>query len=164
MGRNVKNFSIKSTGAETLEIPDVTTSQRPEGRDGQIVFNSTTQTFQAYIGSTWLNISTGGTGASGEKTITIDRFQGDGSTTVFGGGSGNTLDGSTAASLSVTPGDATDMLVFIGGVYQTPNTNYTYNSGTGQITFAGGNPPPANNGSDSGHVITVIHNLHKLGN
>lgn len=162
MGRNVKNFSIKSTGAETLEIPDVTTSQRPEGRDGQIVFNSTTQTFQAYIGSSWLNLSTGGTGASGEKTLTVDKFQGDGTTTVFGGGSGNTIDGSTAATLSVTPTDATDMAIFVGGVYQIPDTNYTYNSGTGQITF--GSAPPANNGSDSGHIIAVIHNLHKLGN
>jgi hypothetical protein len=159
MGRHVKN-RILDSGALTVQIPDVTTDQRPAGIDGDIIFNKTTQTFQGYIGSQWYNISS----AAGEKTLIIDKFQGDGSTTVFGGGSGNTLDGSTAASLSVTPGDATDMIVFIGGVYQTPNTNYTYNSGTGQITFAGGNPPPANNGSDSGHIITIIHNLHKLGN
>ena len=157
MGRNVKNFSIKSTGAETLEIPDVTTAQRPEGRDGQIVFNSTTQTFQAYIGSNWFNIST----SNGEKTLTVDKFQGDGTTTVFGGGSGNTIDGSTAATLSVTPTAATDMAIFVGGVYQIPDTNYTYNAGSGQITF--GSAPPANNGVDSGHIIAVIHNLHKLG-
>lgn len=159
MGRHVKN-RILDSGALTVQIPDVTTDQRPAGIDGDIIFNKTTQTFQGYIGSQWYNISS----AAGEKPLIIDKFQGDGSTTVFGGGSGNTLDGSTAASLSVTPGDATDMIVFIGGVYQTPNTNYTYNSGTGQITFAGGNPPPANNGSDSGHIITIIHNLHKLGN
>lgn len=159
MGRFVKN-RILDSGALTVQIPDVTTNQRPAGVNGDIIFNKTTQTFQGYIGSQWYNISS----AAGEKTIVVDKFQGDGSTTVFGGGSGNTLDGSTAASLSVTPGDATDMIVFIGGVYQTPNTNYTYNSGTGQITFAGGNPPPANNGSDSGHIITIIHNLHKLGN
>ena len=85
MGRNVKNFSIKSTGAESLQIPDVSTAQRPAGATGQIVFNSTTQTFQAYIGSAWHNIST----AAGEKTLTVDTFQGDGSTTVFGNGSGN---------------------------------------------------------------------------
>jgi len=157
MGRNVKNFSIKSTGAESLEIPDVTTDQRPAGATGQIVFNSTTQTFQAYIGSNWFNIST----SNGEKTLTVDKFQGDGTTTVFGGGSGNSIDGSTAATLTVTPTDATDMAIFVGGVYQIPDTNYTYNSGTGQITF--GSAPPANNGSDSGHIIAVIHNLHKLG-
>jgi len=161
MGRNVKNFSIKSTGATALGVPDATEAQRPEGQDGQIVFNSTTQTFQGYIGNSWVNISTGGTGASGEKTLTVDKFQGDGTTTVFGGGSGNSIDGSTAATLSVTPSDATDMAIFVGGVYQIPDTNYTYNAGTGQITF--GSAPPANNGSDSGHIIAVIHNLHKLG-
>jgi len=161
MGRNVKNFSIKSTGATALGVPDATTDQRPEGQDGQIVFNTTTQTFQGYIGNNWVNISTGGTGASGEKTLTVDKFQGDGTTTVFGGGSGNSIDGSTAASLSVTPSDATDMAIFVGGVYQIPDTNYTYNAVTGQITF--GSAPPANNGSDSGHIIAVIHNLHKLG-
>ena len=161
MGRNVKNFSIKSTGATALGVPDATTDQRPEGESGQIVFNSTTQTFQGYIGNSWVNISTGGTGASGEKTLTIDRFEGDGSTTVFGGGSGISIDGSTAANLSVVPTDATDMVIFVGGVYQIPGTNYNYNSGTGQITF--GSAPPANNGSDSGHVIAIIHNLHKLG-
>jgi class 3 adenylate cyclase len=160
MGRHVKNFSIKSTGATALGVPDATTDQRPEGQDGQIVFNSTTQTFQGYIGNSWVNISTGGTGASGEKTLIIDKFQGDGSTVAFGNGSGNTLDGSTAATLSVTPGDATDMAIFIGGVYQVPGTNYTYSAGT--ITF--GSAPPANNGSDSAHIIAIIHNLHKLGN
>ena len=161
MGRNVKNFSIKSTGATALGVPDATEEQRPEGDTGQIVFNTTTQTFQGYIGNSWVNISTGGTGASGEKTLTIDRFEGDGSTTVFGGGSGISIDGSTAANLSVVPTDATDMVIFVGGVYQIPGTNYNYNSGTGQITF--GSSPPANNGSDSGHVIAIIHNLHKLG-
>jgi len=161
MGRNVKNFSIKTTGATALGVPDATEEQRPTGETGQIVFNTTTQTFQGYIGNSWVNISTGGTGASGEKTLTIDRFEGDGATTVFGGGSGISIDGSTAANLSVTPTDATDMVIFVGGVYQIPGTNYNYNSGTGQITF--GSAPPANNGSDSGHVIAIIHNLHKLG-
>lgn len=156
MGRFVKN-RILDNGALTVQIPDVTTDQRPGGVDGDIIFNKTTQTFQAYIGADWYNIST----SNGEKTLTVDKFQGDGTTTVFGGGSGNTIDGSTAATLSVTPTDATDMAIFVGGVYQIPDTNYTYNAGTGQITF--GSAPPANNGSDSGHIIAVIHNLHKLG-
>lgn len=161
MGRHVKN-RILDNGALTVQIPDITTDQRPAGIDGDLIFNKTTQTFQAYIGAEWLNLSTSGTGASGEKTLIIDKFQGDGTTLAFGGGSGNTLDGSTAATLSVTPTDASDMAIFIGGVYQIPDTNYTYNSGTGVITF--GSAPPANNGSDSGHIIAIIHNLHKLGN
>jgi hypothetical protein len=154
MGRHVKN-RILDNGALTVQVPDVTTDQRPAGIDGDIIFNKTTQTFQGYIGSQWYNISS----AAGEKTLTTDKFQGDGSTTVFGAGSGNTLDGSTAATLSVIPGASTDILVFVGGVYQTPETNYTVSGG--QITF--GSPPPANDGATNGHIITVVHNLQKLG-
>jgi hypothetical protein len=154
MGRFVKS-RILDSGALTVQIPDVTTDQRPSGVDGDIIFNKTTQTFQGYIGSQWYNISS----AAAEKTLTIDTFQGDGTTTVFGGGSGNTLDGSTAATLSVSPSSSSDIMVFVGGVYQTPETNYTLSGG--QITF--GSAPPANDGATNGHIITVVHNLHKLG-
>ena len=154
MGRFVKNRELEH-GATSVEIPQVSTANRPSGQNGQIIFNTTTQTYQGYIGSQWYNISS----AAGEKTLTIDRFQGDGTTTVFGAGSGNTLDGSTAATLSVVPTDASDMMVFVGGVYQIPTTNYTFSGG--QITF--GSAPPANDGATNGHIITVIHNLHKLG-
>lgn len=154
MGRLVKNRQLDN-GALTVKIPNVTTAQRPGGANGDIVFNTTTQTFQAFIGSQWYNVSS----AAGEKTLIIDKFQGDGTTTVFGGGSGNTLDGSTAATLSVSPNSSSDIMVFVGGVYQTPETNYTLSGG--QITF--GSAPPANDGATNGHVITVVHNLHKLG-
>jgi hypothetical protein len=154
MGRLVKNRQLDN-GALAVQIPNVTTAQRPSGLDGDIIFNSTTQTFQAFIGSQWYNLSS----AAGEKTLTIDTFQGDGTTTVFGGGSGNTLDGSTAATLSVSPSSSSDIMVFVGGVYQTPETNYTLSGG--QITF--GSAPPANDGATNGHIITVVHNLHKLG-
>ncbi len=97
MGRFVKN--PQATQGQTLEIPSVSTANRPAGQNGQIIFNSTTSTYQVYNGSQWYNVSE----ASREKTLTVDKFQGDGSTTVFGGGKGNTLDGSTAATLSVVP-------------------------------------------------------------
>ena len=154
MGRHVKNRQLEP-GSTTVEIPQVTTADRPAGQNGQIIFNTTTQTYQGYIGSQWYNVSE----ASREKTLVVDKFQGDGSTTVFGGGKGNTLDGSTAATLSVVPTDATDMLVFVGGVYQIPTTNYTYSGG--EITF--GSPIPTNDGISNGHIVTVIHNVHKLG-
>ena len=161
MGRRVKNRTIgEETGTEAISIPKVNTNQRPSGQRGQLIYNKTLNRFQAYVGTGgsagWFNLST----SDDEKTLTVDKFQGDGSTTVFGNGSGNTLDGSTAATLSVTPTDATDMAIFIGGVYQVPETHYTYD-GSGQITF--GSAPPASNGVDSGHIIAIIHNLHKLG-
>ena len=153
MGRHVKNPEI--TQGSAISIPTVATTGRPDGINGQILFNKTTSTIQAYVGSQWYNISS----AAAEKTLTVDKFQGDGSTTVFGAGSGNTLDGSTAATLTSTPTDATDMIIFVGGVYQSPATNYTYSGG--QITF--GSPIPANDGSSNGHIVTVIQNLQKLG-
>jgi len=154
MGRFVKNPEI-GDNASAIKIPNVSTTQRPAGINGQLVYNTTTSTYQAYNGSNWYNISE----ASREKTLTVDTFQGDGTTVVFGGGSGNTLDGSTSASLSVSPSSSSDIMVFVGGVYQTPETNYTLSGG--QITF--GSAPPPNDGATNGHIITVIHNLHKLG-
>ena len=154
MGRFVKNRQLEQ-GALTVEIPQVTTATRPAGQNGQIVYNTTTSTYQGYIGSQWYNISSG----AAEKSLVVDKFQGDGSTTVFGAGSGNTLDGSTAATFQTSFDDATDVLVFVGGIAQIPGTNYTV-SGS-QITF--GSPPPANDGTSNGHIITVVQNLQKLG-
>jgi hypothetical protein len=154
MGRFIKNPRI-DPGALSLEIPQVTTAQRPTGQNGQIIYNTSTSTYQTYIGAQWYNVST----AAGTKTITIDRFQGDGTTVTFGGGSGNTLDGSTAANLSFSVNDSSDILVFIGGIYQTPETNYTVSGN--QITF--GSPPDSLDGNGNVNVITIIHGIHKLG-
>ena len=153
MGRFIKNPVL--TQGSSVEIPGVSTANRPTGANGKIIFNTTTSTYQVYNGSAWHNISE----ASREKSLAVDKFQGDGSTTVFGAGEGNTLDGSTMAPLSVVPTDATDMVIFVGGIYQIPTTNYTYSGG--QITF--GSPIPANDGTSNGHIVTIIHNLHKLG-
>jgi len=153
MGRFVKNPIL--TQGSSVEIPSVSTANRPTGANGKIIFNTTTSTYQVYNGAQWYNVSE----ASREKSLTVDKFQGDGSTTVFGDGLGNTLDGSTMATLSVVPTDATDMVIFVGGVYQIPTTNYTYSGG--RITF--GSPIPANDGASNGHIVTIIHNLHKLG-
>ena len=153
MGRFVKNPVL--TQGSSVEIPSVATADRPAGANGKIIFNTTTSTYQVYNGAQWYNVSE----ASREKSLTVDKFQGDGSTTVFGDGLGNTLDGSTMATLSVVPTDATDMVIFVGGVYQIPTTNYTYSGG--EITF--GSPIPTNDGVSNGHIVTVIHNVHKLG-
>ena len=153
MGRLAKNPKI-NPGALAVQIPTVTTGQRPTGINGDIIYNSTTGTFQAYDNG-WANISTGN---SAPGTITIDNFQGDGTTTVFGNGSGN-MDDSTAAQLSFSVTDPTDILVFIGGVYQIPTVKYTVGGNT--ITF--GSAPSANDGASNDHIITVIHGLNKLG-
>ena len=130
MGRFIKNPVL--TQGSSVEIPSVSTANRPTGANGKIIFNTTTSTYQVYNGSAWYNVSE----ASREKSLTVDKFQGDGSTTVFGAGEGNTLDGSTMATLSVVPTDATDMVIFVGGVYQIPTTNYTYSGGQNNFWFS----------------------------
>ena len=155
MGRYVKNPKNDNPGAVATEIVSVDTGTRPTGENGQIIYNTTLNKFQAYIQSQWYTMST----SEGTKTITIDKFQGDGSTTVFGNNSGNTLDGSTQANLSFSVADEEDIIVYVGGVYQIPDTNYTVSGN--QITF--GSAPPANDGASSDHIITIIHGLHKIG-
>ncbi len=157
MGRYAKNPEL--TQGQTVEIPSVTTAQRPSGSNGQIVYNTTTSTYQVYNGNAWYNISE----ASRQKTITIDRFQGDGSTTVFGNGAGSSIDDSSTATFSVGVSDATDIMVFVGGVYQVPTTNYSISGSgtTAQITF--GSAPPGNDGATGGHIVTIVHGLDKLG-
>ena len=157
MGRYVKNPVL--TQGSSVEIPSVTTTSRPTGANGKIIFNTTTSTYQAYNGAQWYNISE----ASRQKTITIDRFQGDGTTVTFGNGAGNTVDGSTAATFSVGVSDATDIMVFVGGVYQVPTTNYSVSGSGTSATITFGSAPPTNDGSTGGHIVTIVHGLAKLG-
>ena len=158
MGRFVKNRQLEQ-GATSVEIPQVLTANRPAGQNGQIIFNTTTSTYQAYNGSAWYNISE----ASRQKTITIDRFQGDGTTTTFGNGAGSSIDDSTSATFSVGVSDATDIMVFVGGVYQVPTTNYSIAGSGTTATITFGSAPPGNDGTTGGHIVTIVHGLDKLG-
>jgi hypothetical protein len=140
MGRSVKNFAINDQ-ALTLGIPTTSTSLRPAGRNGQMIYNTTTGTLQVYDNG-WANISTS---LSAGAIITKDAFTGDGST------------GSFTMTISVT--NPQDILVFIGGVYQIPTTSYSVSG----ITLTFGSPPPSPNGFDNDHVITVLHGFNSVG-
>ena len=52
MGRFLKNPEI-GNNAFGITIPNVTTAQRPSGTNGQLVYNTTTSTYQVYNGSAW---------------------------------------------------------------------------------------------------------------
>ena len=140
MGRHLKNYSLNSQ-ALALNIVNTSTANRPAGQNGQIIYNTTTGTFQVYDNA-WTNVSTG---TSAAATITKDERFGDGTTSAF------------TMSISVT--NPQDILVFVGGVYQIPTTSYTV-SGT-SLTF--GSPPPSPNGFDNDHVITVLHGFNSVG-
>ncbi len=142
MGRSVKNFAINDQ-ALTLGIPTTSTALRPAGQNGQMIYNTTTQTLQVYDNG-WANISTS---LSAGATITKDERSGDGSTQVF------------IMSLPVL--NPQDILVFIGGVYQIPTTSYSV-SGT-SLTFGSAVPAPTGIPGDNDHVITVLHGFNSVG-
>ena len=140
MGRYLKNYSINDQ-ALALGIVNTSTANRPAGKNGQIIYNTTTGTFQVYDNA-WTNVSTG---TSAAATITKNTFSGDGTTNVF------------AMSISVT--NPQDILVFVGGVYQIPTTSYSVSGTT--LTF--GSPPPSPNGFDNDHIVTVLHGFNSVG-
>lgn len=140
MGRYLKNYSINDK-ALALGIVNTSTANRPAGKNGQIIYNTTTGTFQVYDNA-WTNISTG---TSAGATITKDTFSGDGTTGAF------------TMTISVT--NPQDILVFVGGVYQIPTTSYSVSGTT--LTF--GSPPPAPNGFDNDHIVTVLHGFNSVG-
>ena len=70
----------------------------------------------------------------GAISYVVDTFTGDGSTTVF--------------TMSSTESVASDIIVFVGSIYQAPTVNYTVNGGY-DITFT--SAPPI------GVPINVIH-------
>ena len=140
MGRYLKNYSINDQ-ALALGIVNTSTANRPAGKNGQIIYNTTTGTFQVYDNA-WTNVSTG---TSASATITKNTFSGDGTTNVF------------AMSISVT--NPQDILVFVGGVYQIPTTSYSVSGTT--LTF--GSPPPSPNGFDNDHIVTVLHGFNSVG-
>jgi hypothetical protein len=73
-------------------------------------------------GSTWTNLRTD----ADASAITKDIFSGDGSTTTF--------------TMSITPTDENNIVVYIDGVMQEPDQNYTITGTTidfGEATHAG---------------------------
>ena len=142
MGRHLKNYSLNSQ-ALALNIVNTSTANRPAGQNGQIIYNTTTGTFQVYDNA-WTNVSTG---TSAAATITKNTFSGDGST------------GSFTMTISVT--NTQDILVFIGGVYQIPTTSYSVSGTT--LTFGSAVHAPTGIPGDNDHIITVLHGFNSVG-
>ena len=129
-GRFLKEPAI-STSAKSIDIPSGNTAKRPEAPTfGSFRFNTDIGKLEYYNGSTFKQVA-----LDGEKTLTIDTFTGDNSTTTF--------------TLSTTPTGAGQLLVFIGGVHQESTTHYTLS--TDDIIFD--DAPP------TGETITVIQGI-----
>lgn len=128
MGYYVKNRVLQS-GTTAVVVPLGTAAERPTGPvEGMIRYNTSTNALEFYNGTSFQSLAT-----SGAITYTTDSFTGDGTTDTF--------------TMSVSVTSATQIMVFVGSLYQIATTNYTV-SGY-DITFT--SAPPLN------ASIIVIH-------
>jgi len=120
MGYFVKNRRLQS-GSSGVVLPTGSSATRPDNAAfGMIRYNTDTGLVEFYNGSIWNSLSPGGS-----ITYTVDDFVGDGSTTVF--------------TMSVAQSTATQVIVFVGSIYQDPASAYTVNGGF-DITFTSAPP------------------------
>lgn len=129
MGYFVKNRRLES-GSSGVVLPGGGTALRPDApRFGLIRFNTDTAQVEFFNGTQFVSLS-----VSGSINYTVDSFTGDGSTTVF--------------TMSEQESQESQIIVFVGSIYQDPTSAYTVDGGF-DITFT--SPPPA------GLPISVIH-------
>jgi hypothetical protein len=120
MGYFVKNRRLQS-GSSGVVLPTGSSATRPDNAAfGMIRYNTDTGLVEFYNGSMWSSLSTGGS-----ITYTVDDFVGDGSTTVF--------------TMSIAQDTTTQIIVFVGSIYQDPATAYTVDGGL-NITFTSAPP------------------------
>ena len=135
MGRLIKNLELESRSyAIRLPVGDSSIplqSQNPV--DGQVYFNSASSNMEVYFNNAWH-----GVGQIGRVLIQKDSYLGDGSTFVY------------AMTNSYLTGNETEIIVFIGGVFQEPGVAYTVNGYN--ITFT--STPNLN------LPIVILHNFN----
>lgn len=120
MGYFVKNRRLQS-GSSGVVMPTGSAAQRPDSPNfGMIRYNTDSGLVEFFNGTLWLSVSTGGS-----ITYTVDDFTGDGSTTIF--------------TMSVAEDTATQLIVFVGSIYQDPASAYTVDGGY-DITFTSAPP------------------------
>jgi hypothetical protein len=131
MGNFVKNRQLKS-GSSGIVVPTGSTAERPDAPTfGLIRYNTDTGFCEFFNGTIFQNM-----GVGGAIDYTVDNFTGDGVTTEF--------------TMSIAESDPTQLIVFVGSIYQIASINYTTVSPSYlDISFT--SAPPA------GIPINVIH-------
>jgi hypothetical protein len=126
MGYFVKNRRLQS-GSTGVVLPTGSAANRPDSPAfGMIRYNTDSGLVEFFNGSIWSSLSTGGS-----ITYTVDDFTGDGSTTIF--------------TMSVAESTATQLIVFVGSIYQDPASAYTVDGGYDiEFTSAPPNTVPIN--------------------
>lgn len=125
MGYFVKNRKLQS-GSTGVVLPTGSTAQRPDYPTfGLIRYNTDTGFCEFFNGSIFQNMGIGGTVSYDVVTAT-----GDGSTVDF--------------TLEFEYTDPTQLIVFVGSIYQEPTVAYTVNSFTLTFTSAPATGIPIN--------------------
>jgi hypothetical protein len=129
MGYFVKNRQLQS-GSTGVVLPTGGSADRPDHPTfGLIRYNTDSSGFiEFYNGTAFVALNTG------DVQYTVDNFIGDGSTTEF--------------TMTVAESSATQIMVFVGSIYQDPATSYTVDGGL-DITFTSAPPNTV--------PISVIH-------
>lgn len=131
MGYFIKNIGVgrKPTGPA---IPVGTTADRPSNppATGTIRYNTDTDTFEYWNGVMYVSMA-----VRGEVDLVVDTFTADGIQATF--------------TMSQEASAAKQIMVFVGGIYQIPETNYTVSNTDLQFVTT----PPTDN------LINVIHRL-----
>jgi hypothetical protein len=136
MARFLKNPDL-APGTLAAKLPIAGNALGDAPITGLIRFNQDNNRIEFYYNNQWNQVAKIGT-----VQLVVDDLVGDGTQQVF--------------HMAQAESDPKAIAVFIGGVYQQPNTNYTVN-GTEYITFT--SPPPVPSGI-SPNRITIIHNIN----
>jgi hypothetical protein len=132
MGYFVKNRRLQS-GSTGVVIPTGGSATRPAAPTfGLIRYNTDLAAVEYFNGIEFVQL-----GDAGAISYTVDSFVGDGSTTVF--------------TMTVEESSSTQIIVFVGSIYQDSTTAYSVDGGF-DITFA--SAPP------DGEPISVIHSTN----
>lgn len=119
-----KNRLLLSGSTATVLPIGPTADRPPYPLTGAIRYNTDLLSVEFFNGTDWVSTSAGAT------TYTIDNFVGDGSTVTF--------------TLSAAPDNASQIIVFVGSVYQAPflqgGNISAYTVSSNQITFTSAPP------------------------
>jgi hypothetical protein len=129
------NFVL--VGTKGLVLPKGNTASRPTAQEGILRFNTQTGKYEvSEDGSTYTNLRTEQTAG----IITKDVFVGDGTTTQF--------------TLTTTPTNANNVIVYVDGVMQEPTQNYVLSGNV--LSFTTGNDGSSVESPHAGARVVVM--------
>jgi len=116
-----KNRQLQTSGSGVV-LPTGSSAQRPDNPAfGLIRYNTDTGFVEYFNGSMFVSLATGGA-----VNYTVDNFTGTGSQTTF--------------TMSLSAADVDQIIVFIGSIYQDPQSAYTLSGGGFDINFTSAPP------------------------